>query len=404
MRIQLWSYNYDPEPSGIAPLSAAWARAMTRRGPQVQVVAAHPHYPEPLWGTRLSAYRERRDGVDVLRLPLWIGRETAAQRFRQEFSFAASLGTASVVLPRADVIVAVSPSFPALAPVMAIGRIRRTPWLLWLQDILPDAAATTGMLDDGLLLRALRRFERAAYRSAREVVVISEAFKRNLAAKGVPETKTRRIYNPSPVETGVFREGAVDARRALIMGNIGHSQGLAEVVRTVEDSGVLEHVGGVLRIAGQGVRADEVRAAVRTERVKMVGLLHGEEMEAELAETSLGVVTQRPDVTEFNLPSKLMNYMAHGLPVLAVVGPGSETARLVNESGAGVVVDAARLEDLPAALSALLTAPDQLRRMGLAAHRYAEAHFTPSRVAERWEAALEAALRPRPPGSTPRDA
>lgn len=68
MRIQLWSYNYDPEPQGIAPLSATLARALAARGHELLVVAAHPHYPEPAWGLRLRPYRERRDGIPVLRL------------------------------------------------------------------------------------------------------------------------------------------------------------------------------------------------------------------------------------------------------------------------------------------------------------------------------------------------
>jgi colanic acid biosynthesis glycosyl transferase WcaI len=127
----------------------------------------------------------------------------------------------------------------------------------------------------------------------------------------------------------------------------------------------------------------------------MAGLLQGAAMEHELAATSLGVVTQRPDVAEFNLPSKLMNYMAHGLPVLAIVRPDSETARLVSEAGAGVVVDAARLEQVPDALERLLGDPADLERMGQAAHRYAEERFSPDRVAERWEAVLESAVRRR---------
>src|SRR5438445_1530913 len=84
VRIQLWSYNYDPEPTGIGIVSTVWARAMRDRGHEVEVVAAHPHYPEPQWGTRVLPYREVRDGIKVLRLPLWIGRGSAAERYRQE--------------------------------------------------------------------------------------------------------------------------------------------------------------------------------------------------------------------------------------------------------------------------------------------------------------------------------
>ena len=122
MHIQLWSYNYDPEPSGIAPLSAVWARAMQARGHDVEVVAAHPHYPEPRWGRTLRPYREIRDGIRVLRLPLWIGRGSALQRMRQEASFATAMSLAAPTLRTPDVIVAVSPSFPALVPAMANAR------------------------------------------------------------------------------------------------------------------------------------------------------------------------------------------------------------------------------------------------------------------------------------------
>src|SRR4051812_25706107 len=105
MKIQLWSYNYDPEPSGIAPVSAIWARSMLERGHDVLVVAAHPHYPKPIWGSRRRPYRERRGGVPVLRLPLWIGRDTGPERIRQEVSFTMSLTAASPLLPSADIVV-----------------------------------------------------------------------------------------------------------------------------------------------------------------------------------------------------------------------------------------------------------------------------------------------------------
>src|SRR4051812_6233951 len=118
MRIQLWSYNFSPEPSGIGPVSAAWAHAMRARGHEVLVVAAHPHYPKPVWGLRVRPYRERHDGVAVLRLPLWVGRDTGLQRVRQELTHTASLAATAPLLPTADVIVVVSPSFPALLPAM----------------------------------------------------------------------------------------------------------------------------------------------------------------------------------------------------------------------------------------------------------------------------------------------
>jgi len=86
LRIQLWSYNYDPEPTGIAPVSRVFAQGLRERGHQVEVVAAHPHYPIARWGVRKTPYRETRHGIPVLRLPLWIGRASTRERYQQELS------------------------------------------------------------------------------------------------------------------------------------------------------------------------------------------------------------------------------------------------------------------------------------------------------------------------------
>lgn len=394
LKIQLWSCNYDPEPSGIAPLSSMWAQAMMERGHHVDVVAAHPHYPKPIWGKRVRPYRQVLDGVPVLRLPLWIGHDSAFQRVRQELAHTACLSAALPALGRPDVIVAVSPSFPALVPAMLDARARRIPWTLWLQDILPDGAATTGLIRSGPLLTAMRGLERVAYRSASRIFVISDAFRRNLLTKGVEDAKITRIYNPSAVPVGAYEEPVrIDGpERLLVMGNIGHSQGLAEFVAAAGPG--LESPDAVLRVAGEGVAADDVRAAAGP-RVEMLGLLLGEQMEHELRHTSLGIVTQRSDITEFNLPSKLMNYMAHGLPVLAVVNERSECARIVRESGAGWVLDSGQLDRLSTVLPRIVGAREERLARGRAGHAYAAAHFSPERVVELYEQDL-VGLVPRP--------
>jgi colanic acid biosynthesis glycosyl transferase WcaI len=390
MRIQLWSYNYDPEPQGIAPLSRMLAVELAVRGHEVLVVAAHPHYPEPSWGTRLRPYRESRDGIPVLRLPLWIGRESGIERMRQELSFAAMQALVAPLLPAAEAVIAVTPCFPALGPTMAFSRIRRTPWIMWLQDIVTDGAATTGLLQDGSMLRAARGFERMTYDSASRVVVISEAFRENLLAKGVQGEKIVRIFNPSSRQApGPIDLDATPVKpRILAMGNIGHSQGLDRIVDAFQENAELEAIEAQLVIAGHGVAAEEVRARVHGERVHMPGVLHGEQLEPELQSASIGLVSQRADVEEFNLPSKLMNYMAYGIPVLASVRPESETARIVQESGAGWVTDARTPSEFASAAAAKLRDRDALKAAGRAGFAYAAENFRPEAVVARFEQVL----------------
>ena len=131
------------------------------------------------------------------------------------------------------------------------------------------------------------------------------------------------------------------------MGNIGHSGGLEPLVGAFERSSAVEERGIELVITGSGVAADDVRRRVKSKRVTMPGLVDDRRLEAELRRADVALVSQSHDGAEFNVPSKLMNYMAYGLPVLAVVRPGSEVARLIEESGAGWVVDSSRPERFP---------------------------------------------------------
>jgi colanic acid biosynthesis glycosyl transferase WcaI len=400
MRIQLWSYNYAPEPTGIAPISTVWAQAMRERGHDVDVVAAHPHYPTPAWGRSLRPYRERRDGVPVLRLPLWIGRDSGAARVRQEISYMLSHSAALPALGQRDVVVAVSPSFPALMPAMLGSRTRRRPWVLWLQDILPDGAASTGLLPEGPLLDAARAFERAAYRSADRIVVISGSFEENLVAKGVPPEKLARIYNIAT--RPMTRRPPADRLTSpvvLNMGNIGHSQGLVPLVEAFERSEDMRRRNVSFRMAGDGVAGDEVRSKIRSDRVTVTGVLHEPHLlDAELQRATLALVSQHYAGAEFNVPSKLMNFMAYGLPVIASVRSDSEVARIVESAGCGWVVDSADPDAFPRTVAAALDDPAEAERRGAAALEFASEHFTPAGSAERFERVLEGVLEARAVG------
>ena len=107
-----------------------------------------------------------------------------------------SAGVAAARASAPDAAVAVSPSFLGLFPVLASARLRRFPWILWLEDILPDAAVTTGLMREGLALRTAQRLEQFIYGSADRIVVISNAFRENLLAKGVPPWKVAAHLQP----------------------------------------------------------------------------------------------------------------------------------------------------------------------------------------------------------------
>jgi len=401
MKIQLWSCQYDPEPLGIGPISTLWAQEMKRLGHEIEVVAAHPHYPSPEWGSRLVPYREIRDGVPVTRLPLKVGRKTKRQRLIQELSYLAALTVSSPFLGTPDALVAVSPSFPALLPAILDTRVRRIPWILWLQDILPDGAASTGYFEDeDRTYRLSRRLEDKAYASAGKIVVLSDSFRVNLVSKGVPPSKIQLAYNPAtmPVERS-YRSGdwKADEPRIICMGNVGKSQNLASIVRAFENNERLAESGARLVITGTGVAEAEVREASHTDRVEMLGLVSDETLRAELNRAHLGIVTQSYEGGEFNVPSKLMNYLAIGLPAVASVCPSGEVARIIERSGGGWSTDNRDLDQFSEAVADALADPTELDRRSESGHRFALENLTQSAMASTFDGALRDISNQPPP-------
>jgi len=170
------------------------------------------------------------------------------------------------------------------------------------------------------------------------------------------------------------------------MGNIGYTQGLVELVRAFEAS---PHEADTPRlvIAGSGELADAVRGEIRSDRVEWLGFLF-DELEHELRGAALGLVTQYAEHREFNLPSKLMNFMSRGIPVIASVRPDSEVARIVNDAGAGWVLPASRPAEFAPVVTEIARDPEELQRRGAAGLAYARAHFSSDRFAERFEELL----------------
>lgn len=163
---------------------------------------------------------------------------------------------AAPLLGKPDPLVSTSPSFPALLRGVVTFRLRGIPWILWLQDILPDGAATTGYLKQrGLAHRCSRSLESAACRTADHIVVLSESFLENLVRKWVSDEKVTVAYNPATIfrNPAAARRGEIpEPPRVLCMGNIGKSRGPTHIVKAFEDSGVLKDKNAELAPAGAG--------------------------------------------------------------------------------------------------------------------------------------------------------
>ncbi|MGV0029441.1 glycosyltransferase, partial [Phormidesmis priestleyi] len=120
MRILIYSYNYYPEPIGIAPLMTELAEGLVKRGHEVRVVTAMPNYPERqiYEGYRGKLYvNEYKNGVQIQRSYVWIRPQpNLLDRVLLDASFVVSSFLPALFGWRPDVILSTSPSLPVCIP------------------------------------------------------------------------------------------------------------------------------------------------------------------------------------------------------------------------------------------------------------------------------------------------
>ena len=240
MRILIYSYNYHPEPIGIAPLMTELAEGLVKKGHNVRVVTAMPWYPNseiaPEYQGKLYL-TENCNGVKIQRSFVWISRErNFKNRALFEISFVFLSFFQVLKGSRPDVIFLTIPGLPVCVPAAILSWLYRTPIVLNLQDILPDAAVHVGLIRNHKMIRLFTWLEKFAYKTARKISVISDGFTENLLEKKVSKEKIIEIPNwvdinfikPLEKEDNYFRkENNLDDKFVVLYsGNIALTQPL----------------------------------------------------------------------------------------------------------------------------------------------------------------------------------
>lgn len=143
MHILIYSYNYYPEPIGIAPLMTELAEGLVERGHQVRVITGMPNYPqrEIYDGYKGKWYvTEQKNGVTIQRSYLRIkSKPKLIDRLLLELSFIFTSLPQAFNGERPDLILLTVPPLLVSLPATLLGLFYKCPVVLNVQDILPKA-------------------------------------------------------------------------------------------------------------------------------------------------------------------------------------------------------------------------------------------------------------------------
>ena len=303
-------------------------------------------------------------------------------------------------------------STPPIQGAMAamVKKVRRIPFIYGLQDIFPDSLVSAGIArKGGLAWKAGRIIENFTYRNADKIIVISADFRKNIMAKGVPESKIEVVYNwvdadaiadiPRNSNLLIGRYGLAPEKFYLTYcGNIGLSQNLdmlLDVARSLEEYEDIHFV-----LIGNGAYRQQLEQKVNGQRsmvnvqcstvngqrstvndqcsIKNVTLLPFQPYEDIAHVFSLGdasLVISKPGTGASSVPSKTWNIMAAARPVIASFDDG-ELRTIIEQSQCGIFAPADDKEALRNAILRLYADRDLCRQMGGNGRQYVIDHLS----------------------------
>jgi colanic acid biosynthesis glycosyl transferase WcaI len=400
MHILIYSYNYYPEPIGIAPLMTELAEGLVKRGHKVRVITGMPNYPQrEIYDEYLGKWyvTEQKNGVTIQRSYLRIkSKPNLVDRLLLELSFVFTSLPQAFKGKRPDVILLTIPPLLGTLPATIFSWLYNCPLILNVQDILPEAAVRVGLLKNKWMIRTLAALEKFSYRTAHTISVIADGFSENLVNKGVPVNKIVCIPNwvninfirPLPKHNNPWRtKHQLDEKFVVLYsGNIALTQGLETVIEAAISLRHLQDI--VFAIVGEAKalqRLQEYCLLNGADNVLLLPLQPREKLPEMLAASDVGLIVQKRDVISFNMPSKIPLLLASGRPIVGSVPSSGSAARAIALSGGGIIVEPESPHALADAVHNLYTNQTLRAKLGNTGRQFAEANYSLEQALDRYE-------------------
>ena len=392
MRILQLAGYFFPEKAASIYLEENRYEAFSNAGFKTIVYAARPQR-----GQTEEEYQEYKNkklemmyngGVEVHRFAMYREGKNAVLRAFRYFLISVVQLCKGIWDKDIDLIYVAStpPTQGALAAL--VKKFKKVPFVYNLQDIFPDSLAGTGLAKkDGFLWKIGRAIENFTYRNADKIIVISEDFKKNIMAKGVPEDKIVVVYNwvdESAVvdvpreENKLFSKYNLDSDKFYITynGNIGLTQNmdmLLEVAKALEANEDIQFV-----LVGNGAYLEQVEQIIKDRNITNVHLLPFQPYEDISHVFSLGdvsLVISKPGVGANSVPSKTWSIMSASRPVLANFDE-NELKTIIEENNCGIFTKAGDKVAFTDAILKLYNDRELCREMGKNGRKFVMENLT----------------------------
>ena len=295
-------------------------------------------------------------------------------------------------------VIASSPTFFAAYSAWVTARTRRAAFVLEVRDLWPEAFIGLGVLRRGRSTLVLEGLARFIYHRSDHIVVVTESFAGRIAAQGIPAAKITTITNGADIDwfAADVSDAATRLRHQLgldqkfvvaYIGAHGVSHGLRAVMeaarRCSDERVVFLFVGD----GGEKRALEKYRSENNLDNVTMLASQPPKLIREfySLADVCLVPLRNIPLFEAF-IPSKMFEIMAVGRPIIGSLG--GEAKRILERSGAALVVAPESPDELLAAIATLAQSPERRAAMAAAGRLFSAANYSRQALGERYASLL----------------
>nr|UXE44950.1 D-inositol-3-phosphate glycosyltransferase [uncultured bacterium] len=383
MRICFFNRSYWPDQAATGQLLTELAQDLVREhGCEVSVVAGPAlHASEHSNGSLWPVSREEHEGVRILRANgTRLPRRKFIGRAANYLTYFASAYAATLQIGPQDVVVSLTD--PPILGLAALSAARRADarFVFLCEDIFPEVASLLEDFHNATINRTLDRINRRLIREADAVVALGDRMKRRLVEeKGAAPAGVHVIHNwadceaitPGSKDNAFSRTHGLHDKFVLMhSGNVGLSQNLDVLIEAAARLQSRERL--VVAVVGDGARRGPLETMVKQRglaNVRFFPYQPKELLHESFATADAFVVSLKPGLEGYIVPSKLYGILASGRPFVAAVDPSCEVAAIATEHSCGVVAPPGNPDALVAAIAQLCDDSAAAKRMGENARR-----------------------------------